>query len=413
MKKIVMCLVVLLAAAPAMALPDVNVVATQVGDTAEVDITAETFGSGAIPRAFALDITVDAGQIVGISNFFSGECSTGAKGYGIFPANFNRFIDADDPCWGEPNYTPVADACDLPGDTQPGIPGTGITIEMGSLYKGANSPPNPSTLCRIEVSQDCNVALALNIGRGKIVLEDGNEPASVDLTGCKVTIVCTVPNVIDMAEAAACAAIEAAGFVCDTTTLPDDYDDVIVLGNVISQLPSGGATPGCGSTVQIATSLGPCVVPDIYNLSKADANTAIENAGFTVGSITGECNDVITAGNVTGQSPAAGGTPGCGSTVDYTVSTGPCCTYPACWDYLTQCHGDVDNDVDVDIVDWPEFRDGFGATYPASQYLAHPCADFDRDGDIDIVDWPHFRDNFGKTPASDCTQGDINAVYCP
>ena len=254
MKKIAMCLVVLLAAAPAMAV--VNVTATQVGTTAEVDITATHSGEGTIPRAYALDITVDAGQIKGISNFFSGEGTSSGSGYGIFPANFNRFIDADDPCWGEPNYTPVADACDLPSDTQGGLGTAGITIEMGSLYTGGYSPPSPSTLCRIEVTQDCNVDLALNIGRGKIVLEDGNEPSSVVLTGCHVDIVCTVPN--------------------------------------------------------------------IYNMTKADANAAIEAAGFQVGDITGDCNDVIVAGNVTAQLPAAGAQPECGTTVDYEVSTGLC-----------------------------------------------------------------------------------------
>jgi hypothetical protein len=78
-------------------------------------------------------------------------------------------------------------------------------------------------------------------------------------------------------------------------------------------------------------------------------------------------------------------------------------TWPECWGYLTQCHGDTDGDVDVDTVDWPKFRDSFGKAYPHVDY--DPCADFDRDGDVDTVDWPEFRDNFGGTPAADCTPG--------
>jgi len=332
MKKIAMFLVVLLAAAPAMAV--VTVTATQVGTSAEVDITAAYSGGGAIPRAYALDITVDSGQSIdSISNFFSGEGKTAGKGYGIFPANFNRFIDADDPCWGEPNYTPVADVNDLPGDTQGGLGTAGITIEMGSLYKGANSPPSPSTLCRIEVSGDCNVGLLLNVGRGKIVLEDGNDantpPSSVTLTGCHVAIICTVPNVYDMTEAAACTAIEDAGFVCDTTTLDDEYHDSIVAGNIISQDIVGVQT--CGSTVKLVTSLGPCIVPDVIGDPNATAQAAIIAAGFNV-SVSADCCDTVAAGNVFWQNPSGSATPGCGTTVSIKVSTGPCVACANCGD---------------------------------------------------------------------------------
>ena len=87
--------------------------------------------------------------------------------------------------------------------------------------------------------------------------------------------------------------------------------------------------------------------------------------------------------------------------------------YPACWDYAAQCHGDYNEDDDVDTVDWPTFRDGFGRFYPHPIYTVNACADHDRDGDIDTVDWPHFRDNFGGTPAADCPPGDINRVHEP
>lgn len=81
--------------------------------------------------------------------------------------------------------------------------------------------------------------------------------------------------------------------------------------------------------------------------------------------------------------------------VDGTVVCGgtPPCPI-ACWEYVTQCHGDTDGDGDVDTVDWPTFRDSFGATYPEVDY--NPCGDMDHDGDVDTVDWPSFRDNFGK-----------------
>lgn len=88
-------------------------------------------------------------------------------------------------------------------------------------------------------------------------------------------------------------------------------------------------------------------------------------------------------------------------TVDATDSTSVVCppTGPLpciipCWDFDSQCHGDVDGDDDVDTVDWPVFRDSFGTSYPAAGY--NPCGDLDHDGDVDTVDWPSFRDNFGS-----------------
>jgi hypothetical protein len=75
---------------------------------------------------------------------------------------------------------------------------------------------------------------------------------------------------------------------------------------------------------------------------------------------------------------------------------------PACWLSLTQCHGDADDDGDVDTTDWPAFRDGFGKSYPDALYLANVCGDYDQDGDVDTTDWPAFRDNFGGIVSADC-----------
>ena len=89
----------------------------------------------------------------------------------------------------------------------------------------------------------------------------------------------------------------------------------------------------------------------------------------------------------------------------YIPSEHPPPVIPACWTYLTQCHGDADGSGAVDTVDWPVFRDAFGSAFPAAKY--HPCADMDRDGDVDTVDWPEFRDNFGYPAAADCGPGGV------
>lgn len=252
MKKIFLILAVLVLAAPAMAVVDID--ANQVGDTNEVYIQATWSGeSGKIPRAFALNITVTAGTITDVTNYHTGESQgPGNRGFGIFPASFAREIDADDPCWADVNYTPVADVNDLVGGTL-GLDPNGITIEMGSLYTGPNAPNDPPyTLCSVWVSGDTNMCLALNVGRAGIVLEDGNAPSSVTGMSCTPVVlaaVCTVPDVLGDANAVAQAAIIAANFTVGT--ISNECSPTVPLGDVISTTPAAGATPGCATAVDI------------------------------------------------------------------------------------------------------------------------------------------------------------------
>ena len=90
------------------------------------------------------------------------------------------------------------------------------------------------------------------------------------------------------------------------------------------------------------------------------------------------------------------------------------CAYPGCWDYLTQCHGDTDNDSSIGLTDFYEFSDSWNKSYPNADYLAHPCADVNRDGSVGLTDFYQFSDYWNKSVPSDCSsQGDINSVYCP
>jgi hypothetical protein len=89
------------------------------------------------------------------------------------------------------------------------------------------------------------------------------------------------------------------------------------------------------------------------------------------------------------------------------------CAYPGCWDYTAFCNADGNNDVFVSTLDFPPYRDGFMKSYPNATYVANACGDFNRDGQVTTLDFPPYRDNFMKTPATGCTQGDINGVFCP
>ncbi len=175
MKKVMVALLVVMLAAPAWA--EIAITVTDLGDgKAGID-----YSGTELARAFALDITVDAGTINAISDFVVGDDN---NGYGIFPANFSRNIVVDPVTgdvsdWSVAGYTPVADAGD-PGALG-GLGTNGITIEMGSLYD-TKAPPLSGRLCVITCSEPCKVTVTTNATRGNVVLEDASE-AVVNLTG--------------------------------------------------------------------------------------------------------------------------------------------------------------------------------------------------------------------------------------
>ena len=64
-------------------------------------------------------------------------------------------------------------------------------------------------------------------------------------------------------------------------------------------------------------------VPDVTGLTQSQAATAIQAAGFTVGTVSESTSTTVAAGNVISQSPAAGTSAVTGATIRLTVSTGP------------------------------------------------------------------------------------------
>jgi hypothetical protein len=137
---------------------------------------------GEVVRAFALDVTVDRGLITGISNYFKGDSTLSAQGYGIFPAAFRDSITVGAGTninWEVPGYTPLAVVSDRPADTLPGLNSSGVTLELGGVWDPAVPaavPPASGTLCTLEISQGANVSVAANLSRGGVI------PASSDIT---------------------------------------------------------------------------------------------------------------------------------------------------------------------------------------------------------------------------------------
>lgn len=183
MRKMSVLLALLVCAGPAAAA--VRIIVEPNGPTAAIKYETD----GEKVRAFALDIAVDEGAIIGISDFIRGESTAANPGYGIFPANFGRYITVDEEtgevaAWDVNDYTPIADPCD-PGALG-GLGTNGVTIEMGALYyppedNSPNAPPNSGLLCKLALSTLANVTVTLNEIRGGVVLTDPELTAVVNV----------------------------------------------------------------------------------------------------------------------------------------------------------------------------------------------------------------------------------------
>src|ERR1035441_395175 len=80
--------------------------------------------AGEVVRSFALDVTVDQGQILGITNYFRGPSTATAQGYGIFPASFRDIIpviSGSNADWSITSYSPLAVVADNPAGTLSGL----------------------------------------------------------------------------------------------------------------------------------------------------------------------------------------------------------------------------------------------------------------------------------------------------
>ena len=131
--------------------------------------------AGEVVRTFALDVSVDQGQILGVTNFLRGPSAAAARGYGIFPASFRDNVtvtNGTNAGWNVPGYTPLAVVADAPTNTLPGLNSSGVTLEFGALWDPAvpAAAPGPSgTLCTLQLSQTANVTIAPNLRRGGLV----------------------------------------------------------------------------------------------------------------------------------------------------------------------------------------------------------------------------------------------------
>ncbi|WP_168698970.1 Stk1 family PASTA domain-containing Ser/Thr kinase [Gordonia paraffinivorans] len=131
---------------------------------------------------------------------------------------------------------------------------------------------------------------------GPVVLNVGNGPKEV-----------TVRDVVGVSEDRARAVLEELGLVVDVVAVDGEQP----AGTVISTSPGPGSTAEQGSTVQISVSRGNLfTVPNLRGKSPAEAQAALEQAGWERSTLTRQTRNVPLNspdnGKVVGQEPPAG-----------------------------------------------------------------------------------------------------------
>jgi beta-lactam-binding protein with PASTA domain len=192
---------------------------------------------------------------------------------------------------------------------QTAISGVGLTSTVttaNSATVAAGLVISESPAAGTGVAPSSSVALTVSLG-----------PATV-----------AVPNVVGQTQAAAQAAITAAGL----TNAPavNANSATVPAGSVISESPAAGTSVAPGSAVTLTVSVGPALVavPNVVGLTQAAAQAAITAAGLTNGTVTNANSATVPAGSVISENPVAGTGVAPGSSVTLVVSIGPAAANP-------------------------------------------------------------------------------------
>jgi serine/threonine protein kinase len=104
----------------------------------------------------------------------------------------------------------------------------------------------------------------------------------------------------------------------------DETSDSVAIGTIIRTDPTAGITVSPGQIVKVYVSSGAAQVrvPQIVNMSQADAAAALDAVGLSIGTVTTTYSSTAAASVVLASTPNAGDFLAFGSTVDITVSNG-------------------------------------------------------------------------------------------
>jgi serine/threonine-protein kinase len=139
----------------------------------------------------------------------------------------------------------------------------------------------------------------------------------------------SVPNVVNLSREAAEAELVKAGFTVGGTE--EQYSDTVDAGKVCATSPSAGASASKGSVIKLYISKGKetktATVPDLYNLTEADALKKLEDAGLKGSVSKTQESDTVEKGRVISQSHSQGTQVDVDTTITFVISSGPAETY--------------------------------------------------------------------------------------
>ncbi len=211
-----------------------------------------------------------------------------------------------------PSASPSAEAIiDVPNFQGLSLEDAELTADDYGLVLRVTSVESDEDEPGTVLSQDPPPGEAMPVG-STIDLEVAAAPGSV-----------AVPDVIDLPEEDALAALDDAGLVAGDRS--EAASDTIEAGNVLATDPAAAAELARGSEVAYVVSSGPApvAVPDVIDLPEEDALAALDDAGLVAGDRSEAASDTIEAGNVLATDPAAAAELARGSEVAYVVSSGP------------------------------------------------------------------------------------------
>ena len=164
------------------------------------------------------------------------------------------------------------------------------------------------------------------IGTTPAANAEATEDTEIVMRVSKGTEKKTVPNLIGMMDADAQSAILAEGLVVGSVGY--EYNDDVPEGQVYAQSVDGGKKVAPGTAVGISVSNGPkpaekVEVPPVTDMSLENARQLLSSAGLSVGNVSYQYSDSVTAGNVISCSPGVGNSVEEGTSVSLVVSQGP------------------------------------------------------------------------------------------
>lgn len=135
-----------------------------------------------------------------------------------------------------------------------------------------------------------------------------------------------IPRIIGLTQADANATLSGLGLISGTITT--QCNTAYPAGTVFEQVPGEGNVVAELYPIDMKVSTGPCltIVPDLIGLTFEQAEIQLANANLVLGNITYRCTDQYAEGTIFEQIPSGGTQMPETSSVDVTISQGPCMT---------------------------------------------------------------------------------------